>query len=158
MEVTAEQVQGNATTQGILVLLSPEQQRDLYYTLEAKLQPTPDSVQTKIEELQEKYFDLVWLARSRTENHDIPNVKAAFDRTRVKYPGELEKLRGENGSWQHGFNSGMLACSRLLNAYALPRYHRQVIDSGEDDSSDEFVISRTQEIETAEEEFPMLDT
>tara|TARA_R110000744_G_scaffold18970_9_gene50411 strand:+ start:275 stop:586 length:312 start_codon:yes stop_codon:yes gene_type:complete len=61
---------------------------------------------------QEKYYNLVWYARSDS-NADV----AKKERKQIEklYPEETEQLINENGKWQHGFNSGMLACLRLIN-------------------------------------------
>lgn len=88
---------------------------------------------------------------------------AAFDKVKAKYPEEIAKIQDpDTGNWQHGFNSGMLAGTRLLGAYTLPHNYREVIEeAGGDDSSDEdsgFVLTRKSEIEQAQEEFPHLDT
>jgi hypothetical protein len=103
----------------------------------------------------------VWFARSRPENANIPDVKANLDRVIAAYPKEVAEFRGANDNWQHGFNSGMLACTRLLRAYALPHNHREVMEDGDRDSSDEedgFAMTKQSEIEQAEEDFPMLDS
>ena len=71
-----------------------------------------NKVMTK-NELMEKYYSLVWYARSIS---DEPEVAAARKEVRDLYPKEIDDLSTEsNGDWQHGFNSGMLACLRLLS-------------------------------------------
>ena len=68
------------------------------------------------EELIEKYSTLVWLARKKPEDYNNPTVKAIIDETCEKYPEETDELLlGENTEWHHGFNSGMLACLRLVS-------------------------------------------
>ena len=67
-------------------------------------------------ELINKYFELVWLARKTDEDFDNPIIKEIIDETCNKYPEESkELLEGENPEWTHGFNSGMLACLRLVS-------------------------------------------
>jgi len=66
-----------------------------------------------IEQFYQKYFDLVWLARKSPEDFKIPVVKEHLDRITALYPLDVEGLQGDS-NWQHGFNSGMLACLRLL--------------------------------------------
>lgn len=70
----------------------------------------------RAEELEEKYFDLVSLAR-KTEEDERTNdkVKAFVEYVRTKYPQEAEDLADEEeGDWSHGFNSGVLAAARYI--------------------------------------------
>lgn len=66
-------------------------------------------------ENSEKYFELVWYARANPkkliESECYEGLKAIQDIER-KYPEEVIDL-GEDDNWLHGFNSGMLAASRL---------------------------------------------
>ena len=69
-----------------------------------------NKVMTK-NELMEKYFDLVWLARSTDDS-----VEHIRQEVHEKWPKEAEELGDpDSGNWHHGFNSGMLACLRLLS-------------------------------------------
>ena len=85
-------------------------------------------------EKHDKYSDLLWYARSGPENESIKGVKENVDRIETLYPNEVEKLQSENGDWQHGFNSGVVAIIRYILAME---------DFG---------------LEHADEEFPMLDS
>jgi len=85
-------------------------------------------------EKHDKYSDLLWYARSGPENESIKGVKENVDRIETLYPNEVEKLQSENGDWQHGFNSGVVAIIRYILAME---------DFG---------------LEYADEEFPMLDS
>jgi hypothetical protein len=69
-------------------------------------------IEAAVKEMEQKYFDLVWLARKRPE--DRPKASEAIDRIRKAYPDEVERLRGEHGDWEHGFNSGCLAAFRYV--------------------------------------------
>lgn len=90
---------------------------------------------TAVSEKENKYYDLVWYARKTEEQYNnISEVKENSDRIEKIYSTEIEKLQGEDGDFDHGFNSGMLAGMR----YVLSLY-----DMGK---------------EQAEEEFPFLDT
>jgi len=65
-------------------------------------------------ELEKKYFDLVWYARTnpnclKDDNISMPGLV----RIRMSMPEECRKLQGERSDWQHGFNSGCLAAFRL---------------------------------------------
>ena len=95
-------------------------------------------------QLSEKYRSLVWYARSNPDPADeqwadTPNeiFLEAFKQQKIvedTYPQETADLATESGDFHHGFNSGVLAGLR----YAL-----EVL---------------TGDIETANEEFPFLDT
>jgi hypothetical protein len=73
-----------------------------------------------VSELMGKYFDLVWLARKdedeliKEERYEI--LKTIRD-IEAKYPQEVKELYECESNWQHGFNSGMLACLRFLSEY-----------------------------------------
>lgn len=149
------------STEAILALLNPEQQKELYYALQLIVPPSNTDIKPKLKELEQKYFDLVWFARSRPENKNIPGVKAKLDKVKADYPKEVEALKSHNGDWQHGFNSGMLACSRLVTPYALPHNYRCTDgnhDSDSDDDASDSVVGKQAEIDFANREFPFLDT
>lgn len=68
----------------------------------------------------EKYFSLVWLARADKElllKTEVYEALAKIRETEEKYPEEVENLDKCEDNWQHGFNSGMLACIRFLESY-----------------------------------------
>lgn len=88
-----------------------------------------------IQQKEDKYFDLVWYARSNPKHINIKGVKENIERIENLYPEEVEELQSENyADWQHGFHSGMLAGMR---------YILTMDDMGK---------------EQADDEFPMLDT
>lgn len=87
-------------------------------------QPTEDLLC----ELEVKYEKLVWYARKPRDKGNLWADHPRYDsvdyetvisiqnqlvETRKKYP-EAKDLDGEHGDFTHGFNSGMLACVRLL--------------------------------------------
>lgn len=88
----------------------------------------------KLVAMEQKYFDLVWLARSRPEDGDVAAAKR--DTIRRLYPEEAGELRGDSSDWQHGFHSGCLAALRLAVG----------------------LLGNKTEIEMAERDFPFLDT
>jgi hypothetical protein len=56
------------------------------------------------------------LARRTQEDYDLPNLKGLIDETRAKYPLESANLTySDEPDWHNGFNSGMLACLRLVS-------------------------------------------
>ena len=76
----------------------------------------PDVFGPKKRELEEKYCDLVWMARSQyVVTPEGVTPRNVLDETIDKYPEEYKKLCGPDSEWHHGFNSGMLACLRLLS-------------------------------------------
>ena len=90
-------------------------------------------------ELEDKYFDLVWYARKTLEDYNtIPKVKENVDRIEEMYPIETKNLINDDGNWEHGFNSGMLAGMR----YIMTLFETGPLGGKE----------------MADEEFPFLDT
>ena len=78
---------------------------------------------------QEMYNDLVWYARIKLENIDVAGVKENKERIKESYPEEIKNLMGEFGSWEHGFNSGVLAGLR---------YASTLLEFGIEDAEGEF--------------------
>ncbi len=71
----------------------------------------------KMGEMMNKYCDLVWYARNNRPTHlENENYEAlgALQKIKLKYPKEVKSL-AEDDNWSHGFNSGMLAASRLYH-------------------------------------------
>lgn len=70
----------------------------------------------KMREHMEMYFELVWYARNANKpkllDREAYETLAYVNDLENKYPDEIKKLR-EDDNWHHGFNSGMLAASRL---------------------------------------------
>lgn len=88
----------------------------------------------KVIEKESKYFDLVWFVRGNEDTRkDIPLAMEAHNRIMNEFPKEVERLLEDEENWEHGFNSGCLATLR-------------------------YILSLTEDIEQAEEEFPFLDT
>lgn len=94
-----------------------------------------ESVKLMIEN-DEKYCSLVWYARcdqqKRLEEECYEALKKCKE-IEEKYPEEIKAL-GEDDNWSHGFNSGMLAASRL------------------------YLSMIEENVEQAIEEFPFLDS
>lgn len=160
------------TVSSILNLLTADQERELYKVLkERRERNRPNdyiSLDEKLEELRDKYFDLVWYARKDEddrENH--PGVDEAMTRVECMYTSEIEDLIQDETNWQHGFNSGALAISRLIRAYAIDDINDRPVKetkSGSDTESEDseeffrYMDNRDIQIEMAEDDFPMLDT
>jgi hypothetical protein len=75
-------------------------------------------------QLMEKYFELVWFARSNPDKARNNGEKELFETLTQKlgeisdkYPKEIQALCGDDSNWEHGFNSGILAYSRFLADY-----------------------------------------
>ena len=109
----------------------------------------------------EKYFSLVWYARTGPKNHpmweDTPESikQVAFNemsRVQEMYPDEVDSLCGENGDWEHGFNSGMLACLRFVLTTQNPEW---IDDPAVMEGGEPYWYGG---IEQAIQEFPELDT
>ena len=73
-----------------------------------------------LEQKHEKYYLLVWSSRCRvfSENRQsLPPGVAEIQIEKMRqifamYPEEMNDLQSDDGSWHHGFNSGMLAGMR----------------------------------------------
>jgi len=76
-------------------------------------------------ELEQKFEQLVWFARSDPETTN-PIVRSLQNELKEQYPDETERLTGEKGDWEHGFNSGMLACLRLLTSVKITKNNRDL--------------------------------
>ena len=111
--------------------------------------------------LEEKYESLVWYARSKPKDsvfwdsvsteikEGALNAQALVEE---KYPDEVDDLRSPHSDWSHGFNSGMLACLRLVETAANPQL---ITDPDCSDDGQPFWVGG---LEDAVEEFPCLDT
>lgn len=90
-----------------------------------------------ISQNEDKYFDIVWWTRKNEKELLIEqryDVLASCQKVKEKYPEEVKKIKECPDNWQHGFNSGMLACLRLVS------------------------MMIEQDVDWALEEFPFLDT
>lgn len=75
-------------------------------------------------EFMSKYLDLVWFARSNPdkliENEEYETVQKVINSLQAiadKHPKEVAELCEDETSWQHGFNSGVLAYARFISSY-----------------------------------------
>jgi hypothetical protein len=95
---------------------------------------TKTAAMDRLVEMEQKYRDLVWLARSTPDQHGI--TPANIKRITEAWPTEVAALSGEGGQWQHGFNSGCLAAFRLAMG----------------------LLGTAADAQAAEDDFPFLDT
>lgn len=75
-------------------------------------------------EFMSKYLDLVLFARSspdrlvEEERYEmVKSVIESLQKIADKYPKDVAELCEDDSSWQHGFNSGVLAYSRFISSY-----------------------------------------
>jgi len=86
---------------------------------------THDNPNATRRELEEKYFKLVWFARSSSDTKD-PIVLREQQKVKDCYPKECAAIAcPEDGNWTHGFNSGMLACLRLFSSAKITQNNRK---------------------------------
>ena len=104
--------------------------------------------QTKVH--MEWYFHLVWAARGQNRDQVVLDKYEGAERESLKL--ELGKLSSESGNWQHGFNSGMLAASRLYSDFA---HAGSVV---EDEEGEEVEGDPDADRSFALQSFPMLDS
>jgi hypothetical protein len=101
------------------------------------------------------YFDLVWGARGVDRDEVVLKKYEGAERERMK--NALAKLSSaEEGDWQHGFNSGMLAASRLYSDFAHAGTHRY--DDEDEEGEGEGFSDPDCDRECALQEFPCLDS
>jgi hypothetical protein len=116
-------------------------------------------LEKELRKQEEKYFNLVWYARSHNRDdleywdtvpHDIRRgaFNAQLD-VETRYPEEVGDLCSGNSDWQHGFNSGALAAFRFI----LTALDDEMMES----DCDGELIPRGG-LQNALEEFPFLDT
>ena len=86
--------------------------------------------------LEEKYFNLVWLARKYPEDYKNPKIATKIKEVKDLYQEEVQELGNDQTNWMHGFNSGCLAAFRYI------------LTSLEDKDG----------LQQADDEFPFLDT
>ena len=71
-------------------------------------------IKNQVQELESKYCDLVWFARSTPNHNHIEGVLENRTRIEESYPKEINQLLHGETDWEHGFNSGMLASARYI--------------------------------------------
>lgn len=81
----------------------------------------------KLVAMEQKYFDLVWLARSRTGDGPVAAAKRKV--ICELYPQEVDQPDGPNSNWQHGFHSGCLAALRLAVGLLGTKLEREMAES-----------------------------
>ena len=93
----------------------------------------------RLNELEKKYFDLVWFVISHNDDcqelfmgTEEAELWTKNERSRIRelYPDETDELScPTKRTWAHGFNSGILACVRLLSGYLIPQKTAEKWDS-----------------------------
>lgn len=116
-------------------------------------------------QLMEKYFELVWFARSDPEKARANGEKELFQTITKKlgdiankYPKDIQELSGDNSNWTHGFNSGILAYARFIAEYV-----EDALYEDDEESEDAIELNGKKYIQIdgrqqAFDDFPMLDT
>jgi len=111
---------------------------------------------------EEWYCDLVWAARSDGEDERVlirgKYEGAELDRMERELAQVSSQVSPEVVHWHHGFNSGMLAASRLYKAFAHAGTQRSECFGEDSDEEGEPDPNPDGDRENALEFFPMLDT
>ena len=97
-----------------------------------------------------KFDDLVWYARCTAVDGSHPGYEL-WRSLKLKYPKETAKLDDGN-SWQHGFNSGVLATARLMMELST----LEPLEDPDDPMDVDEALELRREV--ALETFPNLDT
>ena len=105
-----------------------------------------------LDKRREYYDNLVALARTEPDNTSR-HTKIKEGLGSDNYDKELKRLLGEEGDWYHGFNSGMLAATRLYGS--LTDFQADVFENEEGNNE---LYPVEQKWEDAKQEFPFLDT
>lgn len=148
-----KRLQTMSTTE-LMSLLTQTQKNALSIEIDKK---DETALAKRLDELEKKYCDLLWMARKNPKDLRDSVIKKTFDEVSAKYPGELAKLQGRQGDWTHGFNSGMLACVRLTDGYVCSVDGHLCPEEEEELLKNDKCI-RQAIIDEAEEQFPFLDT
>ena len=105
------------------------------------------------------YFNLVWLAREQQGN--TSRQKGSLSKIsledQIEFTRDVEKLTEHARDWHHGFNSGVLAASRLYQGLAHAT-HDIVEDDEYEEPGTTCIHTAQNQRKEALEEFPMLDT
>ena len=119
----------------------------------AKLEEALRNVRTCANRKAEYYVNLVWLARGQEGDDRLNNDRLRQSISELgcqdEFSRDVANLEGSEGDWHHGFNSGVLAASRLCGDMASATH---------DFNWEQFTYTAQQQREKALNEFPMLDT
>ena len=112
--------------------------------LKSALNAVKDTASEKLS----KSYELVWYARNRTR---YPSHEASkwLDNSK-EHSDDIDNLRGMNGDFHHGFNSGMLAASRMFKEQA------DVHDGDSDCEPFEAAAQHKKKVVESKESFPNL--
>lgn len=130
--------------------------REYFAQEDTSIENSREEILDILSEYQDKYFDLVWYARTYPKDR----LQVQLNEIETKYPKEVEELSKEtpltSPDWSHGFNSGCLAAFRfaVTTLSKTEDWEECFIEELEDD--DEFELPSP--IDLAIEEFPFLDT
>jgi hypothetical protein len=118
------------------------------------------AIEAKAKEFEDKYCNLVHLARGGNEK--------CHEKMKELHSAEYAMLTSDDqtdSDWQHGFNSGALATSRLLRCLAdhFPEQHRRQEDELDEHEEEQEALMTGPELLQREYDFhldhwPMLDS
>ncbi|KAK1737216.1 hypothetical protein QTG54_012083 [Skeletonema marinoi] len=109
------------------------------------------AVKTTASEKLCKSYELVWYARNRTR-YPSHQVSKWLDSSK-EHSHDIDNLHSTDGDFHHGFNSGVLAASRLFKDHADVSH----VDKDSDDlfgSAHQAVMKHQEKIEESKEAFP----
>lgn len=120
----------------------------------ARLRGALQSVQKAVADDHQYYFHLVWIARGLEGDNRENNPQVLAEIREMgredQFAMDLEDLSGDEADWAHGFNSGMLAASRMYHGLSNSTEDIPCIYGS--------VFTMEQQRALAINEFPMLDT
>ena len=134
--------------------------REEMQLLKSKNKMLTDCLKTIHELASEKAgfkHELVWYAKNRTRypcHEDSKRIE-----TSEEHQEDIEKLRGYDGDYHHGFNAGVLAMAHLVQDLSDSSHHEKVLDStniATGDTVEAFSNSFSESVDKAKTKFPDL--
>mmetsp|Transcript_28869 Transcript_28869/g.44374 ORF Transcript_28869/g.44374 Transcript_28869/m.44374 type:complete len:160 (+) Transcript_28869:1-480(+) len=112
------------------------------------------SISKSAEDHYKKSFELVWFANNRTRfpNHEVSKWLDHSEEHRE----DIRNLRSDDGDFHHGFNSGVLAATRMFMDHADLSH----VNNFEKENADALIQAEQQHttrVETSRAAFPKLD-
>eukprot|EP00567_Pseudictyota_dubia_P014053 CAMPEP_0197436314 /NCGR_PEP_ID=MMETSP1175-20131217/3780_1 /TAXON_ID=1003142 /ORGANISM="Triceratium dubium, Strain CCMP147" /LENGTH=182 /DNA_ID=CAMNT_0042965571 /DNA_START=164 /DNA_END=712 /DNA_ORIENTATION=+ len=132
--------------------------QDEVIALRAKNKVLEEALKAVEESATEKLkanFELVWFARNRCR---YPNHEASKRIEKSEEHREaISKLRGTDGDFHHGFNSGLLAAARMFKEHADVKHILNTEEVGCVQSVMKAAEKHSEKVDASRRSFPNLD-
>lgn len=112
------------TISALLNILTDEREKELLHHLTGKhygsnFLTNREELENKFLEMLDKYGELSWAGSLQLEDLENPLTRQKYDQLKERYPRDMEKIEGPEGTWWRGFNTGILACCQLIHPFSL---------------------------------------